>query len=361
LRLLPPGADWMDEGQWAAYRAALADEDEPDDPDLYLYEDPDSAPPPGLDDAQLAELIAGDAAGDDDRYAGASDDELVGAICAWDRAEAHMAARKHAAVAELIRRRPKPGCALEGAALMPAAEEGRPGRQHGRAAGTRLLGHLARHRLPAREAGLGGGDRTDGEPGSGEYRDGELDGGEDGDGGEPGDAGPGGGLDGPGGAGPGPTGPDGSRTPGPGGPGTGAIPPGFAGRVTLTIPVATLLDLAERPGEIPGIGPIDPALARDLASAAVRNPRTTWCVTVTDAQGHAIGHGCARPEPSGRGTGSAKQQKQGPPGGHNPPSEPRFRLKQQPGWTVDQLPDGTFRWTTPSGRSYDTEPTCYPI
>jgi hypothetical protein len=37
------------------------------------------------------------------------------------------------------------------------------------------------------------------------------------------------------------------------------------------------------------------------------------------------------------------------------------RLKQQPGWTVDQLPDGTFRWTTPSGRSYDTEPTRYPI
>ena len=26
-------------------------------------------------------------------------------------------------------------------------------------------------------------------------------------------------------------------------------------------------------------------------------PETTWCVTVTDEQGHAIGHGCARPEP----------------------------------------------------------------
>jgi hypothetical protein len=37
------------------------------------------------------------------------------------------------------------------------------------------------------------------------------------------------------------------------------------------------------------------------------------------------------------------------------------RLKQQPGWTVDQRPDGTFRWTTPVGRSYDTEPTRYPV
>ena len=29
--------------------------------------------------------------------------------------------------------------------------------------------------------------------------------------------------------------------------------------------------------------------------------------------------------------------------------------------TVDQLPDGTFRWTTPAGRTYTTEPTRYPI
>jgi len=41
-------------------------------------------------------------------------------------------------------------------------------------------------------------------------------------------------------------------------PGTGALPAGFAGRVNLTIPLATLLGLAERPGEIAGIGPIDP-------------------------------------------------------------------------------------------------------
>ena len=67
-------------------------------------------------------LFAADAAGTGDRYPGASDDELVGAICAWDRAEAHMAARKHAAIAEFIRRRPGPRAApLEGAARMPAA------------------------------------------------------------------------------------------------------------------------------------------------------------------------------------------------------------------------------------------------
>src|SRR5579864_793111 len=68
-------------------------------------------------------LFAADAAGTGDRYPGASDDELIGAICAWDRTEAHAAARKHAAVAELIRRRPAAECALEGEAEMPAGWE----------------------------------------------------------------------------------------------------------------------------------------------------------------------------------------------------------------------------------------------
>ena len=81
------------------------------------------------------------------------------------------------------------------------------------------------------------------------------------------------------------------------GPAGGAVPAGFAGRVTLTVPLATVTGLADRPGELAGIGPVDPWLARDLAAAAARNPKTTWCVTVTDQDGHAVGHGCARPEP----------------------------------------------------------------
>jgi hypothetical protein len=37
------------------------------------------------------------------------------------------------------------------------------------------------------------------------------------------------------------------------------------------------------------------------------------------------------------------------------------RLKQDSRWKVDQHPDGTFTWTTPSGRQYQTEPTRYPV
>ena len=37
------------------------------------------------------------------------------------------------------------------------------------------------------------------------------------------------------------------------------------------------------------------------------------------------------------------------------------RLKQDPRWRVEQHPDGSFTWTTPSGRQYTTQPTEYPI
>jgi Domain of unknown function (DUF222) len=57
--------------------------------------------------AQLA-VAADAAAGEDDGFAGVSEAELVGVVCAWDRVEAHAVARKLAAIAELARRSPKP-------------------------------------------------------------------------------------------------------------------------------------------------------------------------------------------------------------------------------------------------------------
>jgi hypothetical protein len=97
--------------------------------------------------------------------------------------------------------------------------------------------------------------------------------------------------------GPGPQGPDDGRdggsprSPG-GGCGAAELPPRLA---DLVLPLATLLGLAERPGEGHGLGPLDPSLCRELAVAAVGSPWTRLCVTVTDADGIAIGHGCAKP------------------------------------------------------------------
>src|SRR3984885_363293 len=111
-----------------------------------------------------------------------------------------------------------------------------------------------------------------------------------------------------------------------GGPGSGAgaavLPPGFCGQINLTVPLVTALGLADRPGQAGLRGPVDPWLARDLVRSAAGNPKTSWCLTVTDADGHAIGHGCARPEPRTRTTRPAARGAPGPPSGHDPPAPP---------------------------------------
>ena len=157
-----------------------------------------------------------------------------------------------------------------------------------------------------------------------------------------GDGGTGPGSSGPDGSGPDGSGPGEPRTPAPAGPLSGVIPPGFAGRVTLTIPAVTVLGLADRPGEMAGLGPIDPGLARDLAAAAARSARSTWCVTVTDGQGHAIGHGCARPAPAGHGKGRAEP---GGSGGSDPPGRASFTLTPA-GQSGPPGGYGTWRFST---------------
>ena len=99
-----------------------------------------------------------------------------------------------------------------------------------------MLGVDSRPPAHGRDADRGGphGQETDGRDG-------------DGCGGVPGG-------DGDGCGGPDPDGPPGPRFPAPAGPLAGIIPPGFAGRTNLTVPLTTLTRFADRPG----IGPIDP-------------------------------------------------------------------------------------------------------
>jgi hypothetical protein len=426
----------------------------------------------------LAEHVAGTG----DRFAGASDDELIGVLCALDRAEASAAALKLAAVAELIRRRPEPGAALAGPAQMPLVWEefteteltdalaetrwqaeamlslahdletklpgtkaafragmlrqskvqiiangtvsltpaearavealvlGRAGRLTPgglRAAVARAVIEVAPEKVRMRredaernarvqrwledsgnaalmgrelppaevlaadqritwwanklkEAGLDG-DMDQlrarayldillnkdsrpavrpAQPGAGQDSENRVPGsggpGSDGENGRPG---------GPRGDGPDGPGDGGSPAPDPGEPGTppttSVLPAGFTGCINLTVTLPTMLGLADRPGEISGLGPVDPALARDLAHAAAQNPKTTYCVTVTDEQGHAIGHGCARPAPGGHA----------PPGDHDPPGgpggdPPRFTFTA----SGDQGPPGGYgTWRLSTG------------
>jgi hypothetical protein len=48
-------------------------------------------------------------------------------------------------------------------------------------------------------------------------------------------------------------------------------------------------------------------------------------------------------------------------GNLGPPCRRHHRAKQAPGWTLEQPGPGAFRWTTPSGRVYETRPTRYDV
>jgi Domain of unknown function (DUF222) len=411
--------------------------------------------------AQLA--VAADAAVADDRFDGISEAELVGIMCAWDRVEAHAAARKLAVVAELSRRNPEAedaeftadqvAYALGESRFRADELMGTAGHPDSHLPGTRAalrdgVVSLGKARLIATATGLL--DPAEAAAAEAEVLDRAA-----------------------------------RLTPG----GLRAaiaravieVAPEKAkqrrealarfarverwaedsGNAALAGREALAADerITAWAGELAGLGPVDPWLARDLATAAAANPRTTWCVTVTDEKGHAVAHGCARPEPkshrkrAGPGppgktgfsfTPASRDGPPGPPGGygtwrlrapgpgpglivtlepittdpcdhrhetsghdpgvklrhlsqvrhatctspicrrpatrcdheHNTPYEaggrsclcntgPKcrhdHRLKQHPKWKVEQLPDGTFRWTTPAGRTYTTEPTRYPI
>ncbi len=131
--------------------------------------------------------------------------------------------------------------------------------------------------------------------------------------------------------------------------GSGDAGPEFAASINLTIPLGTYLGQADRPGHSHGLGPIDPKLARDLAAAAARNPHSRWCVTVTDADGIAIGHGCAKPNRKQR----AKQ-----PGGCGARDGPAFTPRDAPG-----PPGGYDAWTLtlPGGRELEVSLTPIPV
>jgi hypothetical protein len=131
---------------------------------------------------------------------------------------------------------------------------------------------------------------------------------------------------------------NGSGRAGPSG-GTGYALPA---KSNLTFPLITLLGLAERPGEAHGLGPLDPALVRDLAAAAAHSPHSQWCVTITDDNGYAVGHGCAKPARTPRKHGKS------------PPASSRdgpwtFTRQDDPGPPVGF---GTWLLTIPGGQHF---------
>jgi hypothetical protein len=96
----------------------------------------------------------------------------------------------------------------------------------------------------------------------------------------------------------------------------------LAARVNLTVPLLTHLGLASEPGQVAGFGPVDPGLARELADRAAAHPASRFCLTITGANGHPIGHGCIPGRPSDLSR---------PPDRDRPPDRSRAR---SPGFSV---------------------------
>ena len=133
-----------------------------------------------------------------------------------------------------------------------------------------------------------------------------------------------------------------------------ALPlPGLAARGNLTLPLATLLGMAERPGAGHALGPLDPALVRDLAASAANNPSSEWCLTITDGEGVAVAHGCARPAQTKK-TSPPPASRDGPPG----PTPWALTPRDEPGPPGGY---GTWTLTLPGGRDLTVKLLAVPV
>jgi hypothetical protein len=90
---------------------------------------------------------------------------------------------------------------------------------------------------------------------------------------------------------------------------------GLCGSINLTMPVATWLGSSDAPGEVAGIGPVDAATCRDLASRLTNGPATQWCVTLTGTDRRAAAHACARAGPAAQAERAARAGPRGSPSG----------------------------------------------
>jgi hypothetical protein len=148
----------------------------------------------------------------------------------------------------------------------------------------------------------------------------------------------------------------------------------------LTVPLETLMDLADDPGELGSWGPVIADVARDLAHHL---KSASWRFSVTDKAGRVIWNGPTRRRPTAGDAAyvRARDRRCRFPScrrrarrchldhthehQHGGPSIPcnlaavcarHHRLKTLGIWKLWQIPDGTMVWVSPLGRSYVVKP-----
>jgi hypothetical protein len=73
--------------------------------------------------------------------------------------------------------------------------------------------------------------------------------------------------------------------------------PAVSGTIHLTMPLSAWLG-GDQPGDVAGHGPVDAATSRALAAMLADSPATKWSLTVTGADGRAVGHASAARGPA---------------------------------------------------------------
>ena len=155
-------------------------------------------------------------------------------------------------------------------------------------------------------------------------------------------------------------------------------------QVQVIVALSTLLRIDEQPGELAGYGPIPAEVARKMAA----DPTGTWTRLVTDELGQLVDYGREKYRPpqdlidhvtardrTCRGPHCHRHARrcevdhvipfseggQTNAGNLGPECPREHHVKHDAGWQTERLPDGTIRWTTPTGRVYDRPPETYPI
>ena len=153
--------------------------------------------------------------------------------------------------------------------------------------------------------------------------------------------------------------------------------------IQVTVPLSTLLDLDDTPAELTGVGPITAEHARQIAY----RQGATWRRLVTDPIGRLIDLSTTRYRPPKRLTDHVTTRDQTCrfphchrraerceldhrtpwPAGQTCPSELQplctrhHHVKHDAAWHAHLLDDGTTRWTSPLGHTYDVPPYRHPI
>ncbi|TFC98778.1 HNH endonuclease [Cryobacterium sinapicolor] len=154
---------------------------------------------------------------------------------------------------------------------------------------------------------------------------------------------------------------------------------GIRGSVHVTVPVMTLLGHSEEPGHLEGYGPIDPDTAREIAARApsfiriLTHPETEAVLSVGRTRYKVPKElrqylqvrdetcrypGCRRAATQCEIDHTLDWQFGGLTEhdnlAHLCPAD--HALKSETRWTYVHLPDGTLKWTSPTGRTFISEP-----